>query len=107
VATYRNPFPHAVDLSEVRDDAGKVWPTTRVQPGADVEWPIPIGGFELLPPPAPAAQPVTTEATTDTAAAAQPTAKASKKTPAAAAPDPAATPTTSTDAPPEKEATTK
>jgi hypothetical protein len=81
VATYRNPFPHPVDLSEYRDEDGEIWQDTQVLPGAEVTWPIEIGGFELVTAPAKAS------------------AKKSTPPPAAAAASPA------TDAPAEQEAT--
>lgn len=86
VYVYRNTFPHPVDLNEYRDKSGRIWPDTRVEPGGEVTWPIPIGGLELVT--------ATPEPTKDEAAE-KATAKASKKpapavAPTASQPEPAA-----------------
>lgn len=88
----RNPHPWPVTLPEYREPSGTVHPTRDVDGGADIDWPIPIAGFDNLEPePAPAeastaeqSAPAETDTPTDSApatAAAKPAAaKASGKT---------------------------
>jgi hypothetical protein len=54
----RNPNPWPVALPEYRDEDGQVWPTTRVEAGAEVSWPIRIAGFDGFPEPQPVTAPV-------------------------------------------------
>lgn len=59
---YRNPHPHIAQVPEHRADDGEVYPSAAVEPGAALDWPIPIAGFEPLGPDRPAKKgPTSTE----------------------------------------------
>lgn len=50
----RNPNPWPVDLMETRDpDTGEVFAAVEVPPGGEVDWPVPIAGFEPADNPTP------------------------------------------------------
>jgi hypothetical protein len=79
----RNPHPWPVTLPEYREPSGTVHPTVSVEGGAEIDWPIVIGGFEDLTPAdtteTPAEAEPVTSAEAASAASAKTAAKASAK----------------------------
>jgi hypothetical protein len=68
----RNPNTWPATLPEVRDEDGRVWPTTEVPPGGEVTWPQRIAGFEGFPEHEPAPALPESDTPAEPAAAAEP-----------------------------------
>ena len=45
---YRNPHPHTAVLPEHRTPDGQVLDTVAVEPGDELDWPVPIASFEPI-----------------------------------------------------------